>query len=44
LLSFFLRDSTMAYKQRWLEYFEVLDADNNGYVDAKDGVVFKKVL
>jgi hypothetical protein len=26
----------MAYKQRWLGYFEKLDADKSGFVDLAD--------
>jgi hypothetical protein len=26
----------MAYKQRWLDYFEVLDADGSGFIDPGD--------
>ena len=26
----------MAYKQRWLEYFELLDIDKSGFVDLAD--------
>eukprot|EP00026_Physarum_polycephalum_P017296 Phypoly_transcript_18472.p1 GENE.Phypoly_transcript_18472~~Phypoly_transcript_18472.p1 ORF type:complete len:202 (+),score=49.84 Phypoly_transcript_18472:34-606(+) len=26
----------MAYKQRWLEYFELLDADKSGFIDLGD--------
>jgi Ca2+-binding EF-hand superfamily protein len=27
---------TMAYKQRWLEYFDALDADGSGDIDPGD--------
>lgn len=34
----------MAYKQRWLEYFDVLDGDNSGFIDAGDLKYYTKVI
>eukprot|EP00026_Physarum_polycephalum_P017825 Phypoly_transcript_19176.p1 GENE.Phypoly_transcript_19176~~Phypoly_transcript_19176.p1 ORF type:complete len:213 (+),score=30.24 Phypoly_transcript_19176:83-721(+) len=32
----------MAYKQRWLEHFDVLDVDNSGAIDLNDTKFFKQ--
>jgi hypothetical protein len=34
----------MAYKQRWLSYFDVLDADGSGFVDMADLAYSNKVI
>jgi hypothetical protein len=33
----------MAYKQRWMEYFTVLDADKSGFIDPPDAAITGKV-
>jgi len=32
----------MAYKQRWVNYFEVLDADHSGFIEPKDAALHGK--
>jgi len=34
----------MAYKQRWLSYFEVLDGDHNGHINSADAAIVGKEL
>jgi len=34
----------MAYKQRWLGYFKVLDANNSGFIDPGDAAIVGKRL
>ena len=34
----------MAYKQRWEEYFKVLDADKSGFIDPADAALGGKVF
>lgn len=43
LLFSFLSSYKMAYKQRWLEFFDLMDANDNGFIEPGDAAVMAKV-
>lgn len=44
LLFLFIVIIIMAYKQRWLIYFDHFDIDHSGFIDAEDFAVIGKVI